>query len=1661
MNTINNARPNKGRVIRTYHVAPTTRAIRAALAVSVTMLALSGSGVALAGTCTTDATTNTVSCDGAFTNLPGGSFTPVADLTLVLGDSAPTSVTPAAGTVGVDASWGGNVGVVSHADITTSGADGIQQYGSTSATLTNYGGITTDVTATGAEAASVSAYGDVTVVNDGPILAYSTGSYAVTALGAYSSHGNVSIDNQAAGTITATANSGTAIAVDAYAKIGSVTVGNEGAITATSTSGAATGIYAHATAGDASVTNSGTISATAGNYVNATGIHVVAGDTATATNSGSISVAAGNYGTATGIHAVGVNGATVTNSGSITGSGSTVYGINDYASTGLASVTNTSTGNITLTGSNITGIRASGYHGTHYVNNAGTISLTAYHGKYTSTQAYGIKASSVNNSGSITVASNGPLGTANGINASAYGSNQRFGDQLRQRYRLRPRSARLRGGHHPGASSRDNAYVVNSGDVTVTANPSKYTYQSNVRGIDVDASGNVGVVNSGSVSATTTNGGATGMLVFGEGYVQISNSGSVVTTGTTSAVGIDAGAGVNGSFMIDNSGSIAVTANAAFGLTSGFGTGDNGNSVITNSGDITVNAGFQGHGVNEYDGSGTGSMTFNNSGTIAVSTNVAANVGYVYNTIGGAAYGVNTVNTLGNTSITNSGSITSKLYSYSTFANGLARYQAGATGLFAYSHSGDIAIGNSGSVSASSEVRSIYFGTQATGIKVTNDFGDVALTNSGTVSATALTDYRSDSGQSLATGILVNDFRGNDTIANGSTGSISANSSTLLYNSAAATGIFAYSLVGTIAATNAGAISATATSGATSYVGFSGVTTATGVLVNNPLGATTSVTNYSTGAITATASSPHYGAASATGINATVDYGNVSVTNAGSITATAQAAGHSDVGDAATAVGELVTNGSTVAGATTTVGTSANSAITANASAYLSAIAQGVAVSGANVAMTSAGAINATAAADAVHGTAIATGVLAYGSNLAVTLGADSDINAVASGNAGTAAGLSLSGDTVTASNAGTINAQFNGAHGNTYGAIIASSGDLVFTNSGHITATDADYAVGVTLASPTSTTLVNSGSITASSTAAGSIAVLTGASADTIQNTGTITGALITGAGNDTLTNSAGGVWNATGTSTDFGSGDDTIANAGTINLSNSAIELGSFATAGNTFTNSGLITAFGSNSIDMGANNANPFTNTGIVDLRSGVPGNSLTLTGNWAGSGQLGVNVDPLRGSSDMLHIVGNVAASSVTSVNVDLIDLPTTAISSVPVVTVTGDSVAGNFVLGDVHFDTAKSFLVVQGVSMLSNIDTSNAKPDVFSIGVGVTGVTDSGALAASIVPGIESLMNSEVGTWRQRMGVLTPTAQGSVGLWARAFDDSGTVNPGHIAGNFGQEGNFSFDQTNSGQEIGVDFAISQNLSAGLILGNAQATQHLDGTGDGRNRISGDTRGAYATWMGSGGFYLDASYRSMSFDARLDTGEGESRTTGSADAFNVELGQSWALGEGFKLVPQIQYTKTTIGQGQHVVRSIEWLHLTRRRLLTRSSRTAAEQGHRVIGQHPVDAVCLGQCGARVRRPEQLRHRRHLHRHHRHQGHQCPGRRRTERQDRQAGSVRRGELAGRWRAEELCRRAGRAALQLVSCGAWQEPRRPPRPSEVCGVRAPTAPMRRVSSK
>lgn len=198
--------------------------------------------------------------------------------------------------------------------------------------------------------------------------------------------------------------------------------------------------------------------------------------------------------------------------------------------------------------------------------------------------------------------------------------------------------------------------------------------------------------------------------------------------------------------------------------------------------------------------------------------------------------------------------------------------------------------------------------------------------------------------------------------------------------------------------------------------------------------------------------------------------------------------------------------------------------------------------------------------------------------------------------------------------------------------------------------------------------------------------------------------------------------------------------------------------------------------------------------------------------------------------------------------------------------------------------------------------------VFSASVAVAGLNDTGVLAASIAPGVHSLVDSSVGTWRQRMGVQPQLDDGRVGLgpWLRFYTEDGDVSPS--ASGFSAHGDFGFEQENRGREVGFNLPVGAGVGIGVLAGTADATQVLTG-GNGSDRIDLDYSGLYATWV-SPAFYVDASMRWLDFDAVLMSTAGEQRSNGNGTAFNLEAGYTgWSLG-AFTLTPQAQYTRAKI-------------------------------------------------------------------------------------------------------------------------------------------------------
>ncbi len=1409
------------------------------------------------------------------------------------------------GTLEVTSYGASAVGVVAYgkyADVDNSGtidvagytnAVGIAVYATYGANIVNSGDITVAVYGSGADAAgiAVTSAGSINVVNSGSISVTSTGDgsgpaallpYAEGADGvgisaiSYAEGGNEDaaaaflygygpndVNEVNTGTIYVNVG-GDGIGMEAATYgAGNVYIDNQGSVTVYAGS-EATGIRGYSDYGTVEVQNSGDVLA----YSNDDAIGIYAYSTG---YDGDITV----YQASTG----------------------TVYAIsNDYDATGIyawatGTYADVSVGNAGLVdaysyGYVAIGIEAGveGYYSTIYVDNSGTVNATSAYG-----QARGIYAVNDYDSDYITIVNSGDV-TASGyywaVGISAYGYG--YGDTT----------------------------IESSGSVTASA------ADGNATGIYAYAySGNISVDNSGSVNvyADGSYGDAIGISAYtdGDGNISVLNSGSVNAYAygyDAEATGIYAAGDGNGDVSVDNSGAIyAYSAQSdAYGIYAE--TGGDGDLYVLNSGSIlAVAINGDAYGIYTYaDGDGDNTMV--NSGTIEAIA--------LYD-----AYGIrgNTDGDYGDMAVYNTGSITA------------TSYDGDAYGIYvdANGYTADILVDNSGTIS-------VYGYDSATGIGTDmDDYAATLVYNSGDIYVYAVGDaygIHTDTDAYVNYSYSMVDNSGSITVVSGYGYAIG------IYAEASSYAAYGGDYT-TTEVFNSGSIDVTAVYGSAAGIYVNAEGDGADVIIDN------------SGSVSATA---YY---AAVGIAAVADgyYGEIDIYNTGDVTASAAgglgtvAVGISGYGDYVYAynAGTVSATAEGVVGARaygvalegdTAAGLVNYGSIDATATAYDYAIAEGASVSAYYVDVYNAGSISAAAYADLVYGFAFASGISAFGNYVDVYLSEDSVIDAYANGYGVFAVGVLAAGDNVYFSNAGSISAAADGVYGVATGVLIDSEnsvyaynyGDITATatgdyvdavgieiysdygsvglyNSGDILAESDYYAVGVLLDSDYNGFIYNSGTISAYG--AYSVAVWSvGASDDDIYNYGEINGALWMGDGDDFLYND--GEWNPGQTPSYFGAGDDGIVNTGTINMENSTIDLGTYSVYGNFFYNYGTINVNGAdNHIDMGGPmaaipslNPLPFYNYGVIDFQDGAANDYLLITGDFAGDGDINVDVSGLTEVSDVLYIDGSVVTGTVNTINVDLLDLPDEIEALIPIVYVSGISVAGNFVLGDVDWDDINTFVTLD-FDLIADIDATNATPDVFSLGIEVTGLSDPGTLAASVAPSVLSLMNSQVGTWRQRMGVIDSFSKGAISLWARVFTDKGSFSPDHANFNFGQGGNYDWDQHNSGVEAGIDFSVTDEFSLGLMLAASDADIDLD-PGVGRSEIDADTWGVYGTWISPNGFYLDASYRWMSFDVELNSVAGAMDASGDAESFNLELGYAWTLAGGLKIEPQLQYTKTNV-------------------------------------------------------------------------------------------------------------------------------------------------------
>lgn len=1462
-----------------------------------------------------------------------------------------------------------NTGAISASAV--GGASGIYAGSSGSASVTNTGSISAYASSGGAYGISGNVYfGDLAIDNAGDVSA--TGTYA-TAIRGKSYEGDIAIVNSGALDVDAGEGGvgidaqGGAVRVDNSGAItifaeeyghgmqvrsqGDVEIVNDGAITVDIVYGgekygpglgSASGItvWSEGEGSNVSLTNHGDMRI--GSLSGASGIMVRASSddldgTTQVTSTGTLRVFGGS-GVGTGIMASDNGDVAIDNSGDLYVEGVLAMGVAAYSNAGDVVVTNA--GDISTTGLFFaTGIMAAAYAGDASIVNTGAITVEDS-GKYgppvvsvVSTDAdaaavYGPITTgimgratgnlTIDNDGAVTVRSGrnaiGISGTADGrVSIDNAGAIQVEGD-----------NGIADGIFATGAE----VMVTNAGDIAATgydwavgieAQGDELVTLTNSGALTIEATGYLGqafglYATGGTGGVSVTNSGAlavrgdyaTGIEASSQGALAITNAGDLAIGGTFDngygsyftdyvATGIRATANYEGgAITIANSGVIGASALYAATGIEAVATGTGGTVGISNSGAITVDAAGKYATVTGIVASGDGDAGVTNTGTIT-----ALN--------GGTAYGAVALSFAGDANVVNAGDIevvTGEKYS-------------SAYGIVAAAQNGVASASNSGNLVVAGD--DYAFGAQVNGLT------GASFANTGAISVEGRYAY----------GVQATVGQGDASVVNGTGGSIQA------YGDIAV-GVFGMASIGDVTVSNAGLVEAV---GAGSYGVFarsnegdatvtnSGELLAAGVYAGNGVrviadagdagvantglveafslyGDAVGLAGYAAGAVSLSnggtiAAESYYEEA----FGLLGDGDSVSIGNSGAITASSVY--YFATGMRGFADGELIaSNSGDIAATGAVLGYGANvegdqvrmtnaGDIAATAGFFATGIGAGAIT---NLSLLNTGRI--TAEAQSSNGiSAFSEGTLAVENRGDVTaLGDDFGIgvNLFAYGNA-------------TLINSGRISAE---AAGDAIGVVAGSDGALTVDNRGTISATHDSYAVAVELT--TAGTLINSGTLRTFAADAGQIAVRGSDDGQEIRNTGTIHGALVTAGGDDRFTNNSRGVWNVSNDTTDFGTGDDAITNAagGTIHFADGSLHLGGSGAAGNAFSNAGTVRVSGTGLIHMGSGattapaNARALVNTGVFDFVDGATDDVLTIIGDLAGSGALQLDMNPLDTTSDLLVVDGSIASGAVQTVNVRFDGMPSLDLAPIRFARVTGNSSAGSFVAGQVIGYDPRNFLDLQ-VEVGSTLSASNATADVFHVGIGVAGLNDTGELAATVASGAHTLIGSQVGSWRQRMGI-DPARGERVGLgpWIRAFSDKGDVTATHLAGNVGAGGDLRYDQSSSGHELGFDAHIGGGFHAGVLLGKSDAKQRLvDGVGS--DRIDASTSGLYATWFADRGFYVDASYRWMEFDARLATAGGLQETRGDGHAFNVEAGFTAFTFGAVKLTPQLQYTQATVG------------------------------------------------------------------------------------------------------------------------------------------------------
>ncbi len=435
--------------------------------------------------------------------------------------------------------------------------------------------------------------------------------------------------------------------------------------------------------------------------------------------------------------------------------------------------------------------------------------------------------------------------------------------------------------------------------------------------------------------------------------------------------------------------------------------------------------------------------------------------------------------------------------------------------------------------------------------------------------------------------------------------------------------------------------------------------------------------------------------------------------------------------------------------------------------------------------------------------------------------------------------------------------------------AVQSGSGAVSVTNAGTITG-GAGYAIDV--------------SGLQERTAGSSIVTIVGTPATSIVNSGTIVGAVQLSGGDDTLTNS--GIFVATKDS-NFGAGNDLFVNDATL-----------------TFASSSKATAISLLGLEK-------FQNAGIIDLRNGVAGDTLTLPGSYVGSGnaKLGLDVGG-NGVADKLVVAG--IASGTTSIVLDATAANATLIAKPITLVQVGAGTAST------AFTIANQDLGFVTYGLAFNA-ASNSFQLSSTAGAAVHRLT-------KINQGAQAIWQQSADAWPSHMAELRDDGQPAKRVWGQAYGQTDS------SSDHGQGYALGYRQDYYGGQAGFDLGGKRTEDGdGLLFGvtGGYLSSHLN-LHAGPERVRYDTlnAGGYAS-LRKGVFFVNLLGQYDHYRTTADNSVEHWTDKFSGHAYGAEAEAGARLGsDAFFAEPiaSIAWQRTDIGTLQALGQSLDFGHDT---------------------------------------------------------------------------------------------------------------------------------------